>query len=33
MHSRAEYRVGEHPASRDEARARLAQWIDRVLKQ
>ncbi len=27
------YRVGEHPASRDKARARVAQWIDGVLKQ
>lgn len=27
------YRVGEHPPSRDKARARVAQWIDTVLKQ
>jgi dienelactone hydrolase len=27
------YKVGEHPASRDKARARVADWIDKVLKQ
>lgn len=27
------YRVGEHPPSRDKARARVAQWIDTVLRQ
>ncbi len=26
------YNVGEHPASRDKARARVAQWVDAVLK-
>src|SRR5207248_10179237 len=26
------YKVGEHPASRDKARARVAEWINAVLK-
>lgn len=26
------YRVGEHPASRDAARVKVAQWVDAVLK-
>jgi dienelactone hydrolase len=27
------YKVGEHPQSRDKARMRIAEWIDKVLKQ